>query len=352
MAGVRYRCLNPLRVLQARGYPVELYDPARADRYSAVLFQALCCRPDPANQKSGDYILDEAARLRRRGVSILMDECDNHFFNPKQDSMWVETASRIRSLIGLSSHLVASTSAVADVLRAEGGKDKPISIIGDGVESGDELDDDPTWKRLLSWRRKRAQFKQTKLLQRFASERREGMTHLLWYGNHGTSYADGGMLDLLRVRELLERLNHRYPLSLTVISNNEQKFQKHIAPWNIPTRYVEWDKVTFLPLLRAHDITLIPVSKNPFTICKSNNRLTLALTEGVAVVADSIPSYQEFSSACHLDNWEYGLQSYLESAALRREHVARGRNIIASKWMVAVVASDWQRLFDQITALI
>ena len=351
MAGVRYRCLNPLRVLQARGYPIELYDPVRADRYSAVLFQALCCRQDPANRNSGDYILDEATRLRDRGVSILIDECDNHFFNPKQDSAWVETASRIRSLIGISDHLVASTSAVADVLRAEGGKDKPISIIGDAVESGDELDEDPTWKRLLSWRRKFAQFKQTMLRQRLASQHRQGMTHLVWYGNHGTSYADGGMLDLLKVKELLERLNHQYPLSLTVISNNEQKFQKHIAHWDIPTRYVEWDKVTFLPLLRAHDIALIPVSRNPFTICKSNNRLTLALNEGLAVVADSIPSYQEFSSACHLDNWEYGLQSYLESETLRREHVSHGRNIIASKWMIAGVATEWERLFDLITIL-
>ena len=284
-------------------------------------------------------------------MSILTDECDNHFFNPKQDTVWLETASRIRSLIELSDHLVASTSAVADVLRAEGGKDKPISIIGDGVESGEELDKDPTWKRLLSWRRKRAQFKQTMLRYRLATERRHGMTALIWYGNHGTAYSDGGMLDLLRIRELLERLNHRHPLSLTVISNNEQKFQRHIADWDIPTRYVEWDKVTFLPLLRAHDIALIPVSHNPFTICKSNNRLALALMEGVAVVADSIPSYQEFSGVCQLDNWEHGLQSYLESATLRSQHVTHGRNIIKRKWMIASVAGEWERLFDRISAL-
>lgn len=349
MAGVRYRCLNPLRHLRKQGYPVELYDPGRAERYSAVLFQALCCRADPNNPLSGGAVLEDAERLRGRGAVILTDECDNHFFNPRQDPVWEETASRIRQLIRLSHRLVASTEAVADVLRHEAGPDMPISVIGDGVETGDELAGDAGWRRLLSWRRKQAWLRLLRLRRQLHAERRRGITQLVWFGSHGSAYAEGGMLDLLKIRAPLERLSRRFPLSLTVISNNEPKYREHIAPWDIPTRYVMWDRVTFVPLLRAHDIAVIPITPNPFTLCKSNNRLAQALQEGLAVVADPIPSYLEFSEVSQLGDWEKGLVAYLESPSLRTAHVAKARHLISDRWVISRIADQWKSVFDHLS---
>jgi hypothetical protein len=351
MAGVRYRCLNPLRHLRARRYPVELFEPAHAERYSAVVIQALCCRADPARpHTTGDALIETVRGLQRRGVSILVDECDNHFHNPKGDPSWAATAARIGELFGLADHLVASTDAIAEVMRANADAAKPVTVIGDGAETSQDVHHEPRLRRWLSWQRKLAWLRQQRLLRAIRAEKAAGVTQLVWFGNHGTSYAHGGMLDLLKVRALVESLHARQALSLTVISNSEQKYRETIEPWKVPTRYVDWDRVTFLGTLREHHIALIPIEVDAFTRCKSNNRVALALHEGLAVVADAIPSYEVFRGAAALDDWERGLAAYVGSPTLRAEHVRAGQAEIQRHWTTERIASRWAQLFDSLPA--
>lgn len=100
----------------------------------------------------------------------------------------------------------------------------------------------------------------------------------------------------------------------------------------IPTRYLGWSRATFLAALKLHDVAVIPVARTPYTDCKSNNRLLLALQCGLAVCASRIPSYAEFADVCELDNWEAGLEAYLRSPARRQQHVARAQQMIQAHW--------------------
>src|SRR3546814_20496796 len=70
--------------------------------------------------------------------------------------------------------------------------------------------------------------------------------------------------------------------------------------WSVPTQYVEWDLKSSARIIAEHDVAVIPVVSNPYTVCKTNNRLVFALHLGLPVVADPIPSYQAFSEACVL----------------------------------------------------
>jgi hypothetical protein len=334
VASTRIRCLNPLSELQSRGYPVELFHPQRVSQYAAVVYSKLY----------DDATYREAKGLQKRGVRIVLDLCDNHFYNPNGLETLRKAGEQLRRMMALADELVASTTAMSEVLRAELSTPRTITVIEDAVEREIQGVDTPFWERW--WEGK--QFH--KLSRQLEIGRHEGRTPLIWFGIHGGANAEYGMLDLLKLRPLLEKMNRHYPLSLTVISNSKEKYDQAIKPWPIPTYYLNWQPDTFFPALRFHAITVIPISQNPFTRCKSNNRLTLSWYVGLAVVADSIPSYQDFDDVCYLDDWETGLEIYLSDPEVRRRHVERGQGIIAREWTLTHLAEKWRRFFDTLLA--
>lgn len=316
--------------LQSRGYPVELFNYRYLSRYAAVVYSKIY----------DDSSYDEAVNLQRQGIRIIFDLCDNHFYNPRDLKYWKKARERLRRMMALADEWVASTEALAEIIKRELPIEKPLTVIGDAVETEIKSSHTLVWKHWLALRQFAA------LLRKLRVGQDQGRIPLVWFGNHGSPYAEGGMLDLQKIRSLLERINRHYPISLTVISNSRRKYQRFIKPWMMPTYYLTWHPETFFPALRAHTIAVIPMSDNPFTRCKSNNRLALALSEGLAVVADSIPSYRAFAGACYLADWERGLESYLTDPHLRRSHVDLGRSIVDNEWTGNRIADKWQRFFD------
>ena len=349
-AGARIRCLTPLRILRQRGVAVELYNPEHIDGYRVLVVQGLRCRPVPGDPISGDGLLQLVSKLRRQRCVIVVEDCDNHFYNPQELTEWHDIAQRLRQLIGLADHLVASTQAMADVLRRETGTALPVTLVGDGVEAQSELDMGPAWRRALSWRRKADLARLYGLRAGIAASRARGRQQLVWFGAHGSTYADGGMRDVDSIRAVLEQVNERHPLALTIISNGCERYRDQVRTMNIPTRYLNWSRSTFLAALKLHDVAVIPISRTPFTDCKSNNRLLQALNCGLAVCASRIPSYAEFADVCELDNWEAGLESYLRTPARRYLQVARAQQLIQAHWTPEAVAGQWQQLFEALTA--
>jgi hypothetical protein len=320
--------------LQARGYSVELFQPERVDRYAAVVYCKLY----------DDAAYDEAMALQKRGVRVVFDLCDNHFYNPNRLETLIKAEEQLKRMMALADHLVASTAAMAEVMRAALPIPRAVTIIEDAVET------EVRGVRTSFWQRWWEQNRLDKLVRQLEAGKRNGRTPLVWFGIHGGANADYGMLDLLNLRPLLEEINRRYPLSLTVISNSRGKYNRAIRPWPFPTYYLNWQAETLFTALRAHAITVVPISENPFTRCKSNNRLALSLSVGLAVVADSIPSYQDFAEVCYLDDWQAGLEIYLSDADLRRSHVERGQAIIARDWTLSHLADKWRRFFDTLFA--
>src|SRR6187397_2996397 len=72
VASFRYRVLKPIEALQRRGHSVELFSDDRMLEYDQVIF-------------SKSYAQHEqklARRLREAGKTVVLDLCDNHFYNP------------------------------------------------------------------------------------------------------------------------------------------------------------------------------------------------------------------------------------------------------------------------------
>jgi glycosyltransferase involved in cell wall biosynthesis len=233
---------------------------------------------------------------------------------------------------------VASTEAMAEALTQEVGPTRPVTVIGDAVETSIE------GIRLTPWARWLARWRLRHLLAGLGRE--AARTPLVWFGSHGGPSGDHGMGDLESIRPVIESLDREQPVSLTVISNSVGKYERLIRPWTIPTRYLPWSADTFFAALRHHRIAVLPIRQNPFTRCKTNNRLVTALAAGLAVVATGIPSYRPFAGCCVLDDWSGGLRRYILDAEERRREVAAGQRLVERDWLLPAIADQWQRLLD------
>lgn len=272
---------------------------------------------------------DIAAELKSRGIKVIFDLCDNHFYNPYKLEKFNFVRRRLLKMLELADLVVTSTETLARTVFEEARLSSSPVVIGDAIEKEDFL---LPRSRLRSF------------LANFtlkAQSRNEKAT-ILWYGIHGGENAPYGMLDLLNVQECLSSLNRDYPLRLVIVSNSRAKYKKYIQPFPFETRYYEWGYTPFRNILRKVDVNILPITKNPFTLCKSNNRLALALYEGVPSVADEIPSYRELAAFCVLNDWERGLRLYLSNNHITREHVEGARAYIEEHFTIGQIADEWQ----------
>jgi len=276
-----------------------------------------------------------AEDLKARGKLVVFDLCDNHFL------MNETRVARLRRMFQLADHWVTSTPALAEVIRENlgGMEHKPIHVIEDAVE-------ETLITPALNVSGKVKAHWQMAALSRFLGRQgHEGATHLVWFGNHQGSHRDSGLVHVQKLRPLLETLAARHPLTLTIISNSRDSFEKHFAGWEIPLFYMDWSPHNFFQAMKRHDIAVIPIELNEFTKVKTNNRIALSLYLGLGVVADSIGSYEEFAACTFLDDWENGLRQYIAQPRLIESHVRQGRKIISEKYSLPVIASHWRRLF-------
>lgn len=307
IASHRYRVLFPIKSLSARGHDVELYRRERFADYTTIVFSKSYSADD----------LELATRFRDAGKAVVLDLCDNHFYNPMGLQQYESARQRLIAMLGLVDRVICSTSALAKVVRAEAGLSFEPVVVGDIVESV-PLDARP--------------------------RRTEDPRRLLWFGSHGSPNAPSGMTDLVLVTGHLTAAHQRWPFELVVTSNNREKFERKVAPrLSVPIRYVEWSEDLFPGLLAATDAVILPLSNNPFVNCKSHNRLTLALAAGVPVVADEIDSYREFSPYCHIADWEAGLAAVLGDPEGARARAALAGPYLAAHWSRAAIVSLWER---------
>jgi hypothetical protein len=302
----------------------EIFDPRNPQKYSIVVFSKAY---DPT-------CFIEAKSLKQVGARVILDICDNHFYNPNDIPALRRAEEQFARMLTVADAVICSTGELAKIITDRFRPSVPMQIIADPIESTIDIPVDPLRRWLWS-----AEF--TSLGTKIEIAKRRGATALVWFGIHGGGNADYGLNDLLRIRNCLEHLDRQYGLTLTVISNNRLKYWRQFADWTIETHYLEWRPTTFLSALGLHDIAVIPITINPFTICKSANRVALALSRGLAVVADGIPSYEIFRGAIRLDCWDHGLRCYIQSGSEREKDVRKGKGIVEDHFTPESIGTRW-----------
>ena len=345
-ASLRYRCLYPMAELTRMGRSVDFWqDGELIDAGLTLVFEGWSLFPTVNPLAVATALVEFAEKAAALGATIIVDNCDNQFASETVSAQWTQSLELLQRLAAASAVFVSCSMELQAVLRQNLRATVLHTVIDDPVEQHTRLDVDSLWKRVFSPQRMAARLITWRHALKLLGERVSGRLPLVWYGSHGNSFAAGGMLDLLAIRPALEDANTVTPISLTVISNNKRKFDENFAEFKFPVYYLEWNRVTFHALLRQHSIVVIPSSDNPFTRCKSSNRLTLAVHHGVAVIADAMPAYQPYGEVVGLGNWEANLKKLLASRMARQQQVAAAQQLVDERNAGQVIAKRWEALF-------
>lgn len=350
-AGVRLRCLMPARALRGAGIASRVLDPDRAgalpgDGVLVVQAKWLLDTGAPDALRARTRRLAEA---RDRGARLVLDSFDNYFLNESGDAARSALLVAYREALPLFSRFTVSSPGLQPLLEAELPQDlraaAPVEVVGDPVETPEAVREFESWFRRWHPGRWSGQWQARRELAEHRRQRRQAR-QLMWFGNHGSAYATGGMAELERLIPMLEDASRRHPLRLTVVSNSEQRYCEVLGQAAFPHRYRPWDRLHFLSLLGEQDLVLLPTRMTAFTMAKSNNRMLLALAQGVPVMADPLPDYQPWRASCALDDWDRLADHVADPAplaarartampAIERDYATRA---IAAHWRAALQA--------------
>lgn len=330
VASTRIRCLQVVDALRRAGVDADLFAPGQVP---AVLV---------LSKHYDEDALRRALALRElQGTRLVLDLCDNHFHTEGGSAAWQARAERLRFACRNVDRVVAASDALADVVRQSCGDGVPVTVLPDALDLGVADTTDRQGGDALHALRLRL----FTTWHRVAPGRR-----LLWFGNHGASYAGSGLEDLGRIAEALAHHHRASPLTLVVVSNRWGKFRHVRKGWTWPSLYLPWSMANFARALQASDVALIPVQRNAFTLCKTNNRLATAFTQGLAVAADTLPSYEEFRDVAVLDDWGSGLGALMADAVTRGQRVAVARERLTQHYGLEAIARRWAALLGELAA--
>jgi hypothetical protein len=320
VASVRFRCLSPMAELQRTGFDVELYseEAAAAGRYAAVIFSKLY---SPAEQKL-------AAGLKARGVKTILDLSDNHYYNPFNLPEYATAASNMRTMCELVDRVICCSAHLGQIVAQEAKLSRAPLVVGDAVES---------------------MTLPLKAPSPFA-DRGGDPFRILWFGSHGSPNAPAGMEDILRIRKQLVAAHEKVKCEFIVLSNNAEKYRALAPQIGIPSTYVEWSDDALMTTMARTQLVVVPVSVNPFTKCKSNNRAATALWHGLPVIADRIPAYEELRSFMFLDDWDVGFAHALAGSREIQMRTAAGSVYVRQNFNISVIAVEWRRAIKTVLA--
>ncbi len=318
-ASARLRVFLPIRHLRAAGVDARRCEPDVVAAGDVVVFSKCY----GAEQQA------QARAFRERGAIPLLDLCDNHFWVPDDAPQLQPRADDLRRMLALVDGVSVSSDSLREVVAREC-PGVPTAVIDDALDPMQ-----PSWRaRFFRWVRRR--------------ERRRLRMHgrglrLLWFGHHGDVAPPFGLVDLERLLPTLADLHARTPLQLTVITGSKERFDERIASRAvIPVRFVQWRRETFRHWLVQHDACLIPIGDNPFTRCKSANRLLLALHAGVPVLADRLPSYLPFERFARLGDFAGALRELADDPAAIVAATRAGQEHVRTEWSSRRVVTQWR----------
>ncbi|RZS47545.1 hypothetical protein [Sphaerotilus mobilis] len=330
IASYRLRCRQVIESLTSRGLDVGLFDSKASPPACLVLSKRYDARS-----------LATACDLRQRaGTRLVLDLCDNHFWF--SDDPTGHLARRRDDLVQACNAVdlvIAASESLGDVVRAETSA-RDIVVVPDAAESPSA----PHWS--VRWRHPKEQWQMIRLRRWMSRTGIDRARRLVWFGNQGSSGVEGGMGDLSSIASALKSAHARKPLSLTVISNSASRHAEVTAGWPLPTFYLPWSSRTFSEALSLHSAAVIPIQRNPFTTCKTANRLLSASLHGLNTLADNIPSYTPFRACSVLDDWDFALGGYLDQAERRSLDVQHARALAMNDYSIEQIADRWRQALE------
>lgn len=315
----RLRTFVPVGHLARAGHQAVVMPRDGSGQFDCVVFQ----------KAFSDDDVTLARRLSAQRVRIVFDLCDNYLENPNQLAEQTARRDRLERMLDLADAVTVSTPTLQEALSP-----RPSVVVDDALDLP---------RGAGAWvLRQRAGA---------AARRRLGRPlRLVWFGTAGSEAFSFGLNHLAPVLPLLDELHRSQPLEMTVISNSQPLFDRHVGRRAFPCRYIPWQASSFARHLTSHDECLIPIQRNPFTVCKTSNRVVLSLALGVPVVTSPIPSYQEFAQWLLFEDWAANVWAYQRDPRVARGHVDGARAHIRATYTPGRLVDQWSGVLDAVLA--
>jgi hypothetical protein len=249
-----------------------------------------------------------AHEMKRRGVRVAVDFCDDHF----EDARF---GAHFHTLAEQADIVIAVSEAMADAVRRHAGRH--AIVVSDPVEG-------------------------PRGAPRFAP--RLPRIDLAWFGHPSN-------LPALAARaEQLAALARRYPVRLRVVTLAIPEARALLASLAssigavLETRLVPWSRESTWQALAECDAAWIPVEDGPAQRAKSPNRLVEAAWAGRLVVADPVPAYQPWADVLAVGQpLEPAIIAALDDPASTCARIAEAQRRVAARHSPAACALEWAR---------
>lgn len=278
-AGYRVRTLPLVAELRAQGETVEVHNisalPQAVGNIGAQARAVVISKP-------ADSVTDLCMRrFSALGVPVVIDLFDNYF-------SWSAAAEQkqihwqwLRALNG-ASMVISSTDFLKEVICTL--TDKPVLRVSDLVPVFPAYCMTSEWLS-IKWER-------------------PPCIELLWFGISGNPYYQAGLEDLVRwaevLRDMTTRLDGCATVRLTVCTNRVPAVAavlKTLRAHQVDTRYVEWTIAACEALLDSSHVALLPTNLSGFSLSKTHNRCSEALTRGCLVLSSARSPYEDLGGA-------------------------------------------------------
>jgi len=334
LASVRYRCIYPAHALERSGWKsVILERDETISDFSNVGALVLV--------KTFEKRDVEMARLARlRGIPIFYDLCDNIFVEAYGGSRHHLIVGNFLKIAELCDAISTTTEPLADLIARRISSRIPVVVVPDTVETPElgalsldmALCGSDGAPRVLPVRHPMGRSGQSGTV--------------VWFGNAGSSHGTYGLRSLCQIAPSLLRCAERIDLHLLIVSNDRNLYRSLVEPLPLRSSYMEWDLLSSFELIASANVCVLPNSRDDFSKVKSANRALLSLHLGTPVVATSVPALQPLADCIILDDFEGGIQTYIEDLERREQDLGHARKLLASTFSLPVIGERWLELLQ------
>lgn len=307
LASTRYRVIMPAQQLARLGHETHLYQAAVGNTSLDLPFL-----PDAVViSKSFHPITEGMAKvLRDKGVKVIADFCDDHFEH-------AELGPHYRKLATLADEVVASTTAMAEVIQRHTGRS--AVVIGDPVEG-------PRGMPVFA--------------PRFP------MLRVAWFGH------PSNLSGLMKQAHQLQALATRMPVHLSVVTTQSKEVISVLTSLSnglserVQVELFAWSPDTTWKVIEHADVVWIPIDDGDAKkAVKSPNRLIEPLWGGRLVVADAVPSYQDFADLVPIGTGlEQAVMTALDNPAQVEANLQACQRRIGRDYSIFECGNRWARV--------
>lgn len=271
------------------------------------------------------------------GKKILYDICDNVFAG-KENRKTKKRSYSVREMMNYADIVSFTTETLRDQI---------IKIVHYNIKNTIIIPD-----FLDVFIEKSIDIKNTKIIRSYCGVKKfiqenEKKIHCIWFGKSQGNKS--GICHIGNAVNKLEEFSKIHPVTLTVISNRPFRYWMYSRKWKIPHHYENWNSENFGNILSLHDIAIIPLEKNEYTIGKTINRPAAAIMAGLGVVADSIPAYEELRQFINLDDWESQLDHYRLCSPKTDQDLNRARIYLENRYGEDNVGKQWANVLKYLS---